>query len=135
MLDGVCGAERRIEEMAQRAQRYRELARMATGSAEAVRVSGTTGRSRVERNVGRLVDIAREIDAQAERLRRRMDEAARLIEGVSNPLGREVIELRYFDRLPWERIAQRMHYSRSAVIEMHGRALAEIERQMASSRR
>ena len=129
-LESISRADKRLEEMSFRAQRYRDMAKRATGSIEATRVSGTAGRSQVESNINRCIDIANDIDRQAAQLRERYAQAMRAIEGVSDPAGREVLELRYLHRMRWEEIAKRIGYTQRNIIRLHGIALREVEAQI-----
>lgn len=129
-LESISRADKRLEDMSWRAQHYREIAYRATGSMEATRVSGTAGRSKVEHNINRCLDIAQDIDREAEALRTRLARAREMIDGVSDPQGREVLELRYLSRLHWEEIAKRMNYTQRNVAHIHGAALREVQMQM-----
>lgn len=131
-MESIARADKRLEDMSMRAQRYRENAHRATGSMEAARVSGTAGRSRIETNMNRCIDIARDIEREAEQLRAQYERARSLIAGVSDPAGREVLELRYLSRMRWEEIAGRMHYDERQVRRIHGLALREVDAQMYS---
>lgn len=138
LLESIAYAERRLEDMSWRARHYRDLAGRATGSTEAARISGTGEASRVASNCDRCIDIAIDIDRQAERLRERLALVCRMIEDIQNPEERRVLELRHREyavggemrRLSWEEIARKMHYDQSSVRRIHSRALRQIQRQM-----
>ena len=129
-LESVSRADKRLEDMSWRAQHYREIAYRATGSMEATRVSGTAGRSKVESNINRCLDIARDIDRKAEALRGKLAQAQEMIDSVSDPQGQEVLELRYLHRMRWEEIAKRMNYTQRNVVHIHGAALREAQMKM-----
>ncbi len=129
-LERIGNATRRLEDMSYRAQRYREMARRATGSMEAARTSGTDGGSKVAGNMDRCIDLAADIDRKAAELRRQYDAACAMIEQVQDADGREVLELRYLRGMRWEDIGRRMHYNERQVRRMHKRALLDVQRQM-----
>lgn len=130
LLESVARAEQRIEDMSWRAEHYREMAGRATGSTEAVRVSGSAECSKVARNIDRCIDIGISIDRQAETLKVRYQTVCDLIGGVSSPEGREVLELRHLSRMTWEEIAARMNYEARQVRRIHARALEEVQAEM-----
>lgn len=130
LLESVARAEKRMEDMSWRAAHYREMAGRATGSMEAVRVSGSAECSKVARNIDRCIDIGISIDRQAEALKARYELVCELIGGVSSPEGREVLELRHLSRLRWEEIARRMNYDERQLRRIHTRALEEVQKEM-----
>lgn len=129
-LEQIGNATRRLEDMSYRAQRYRDMARRATGSMEATRTSGTGGRSRVETNVNSCIDLAADIDRRAAVLRAQYETACEMIEGVQDAAGRELLELRYLRGMRWEDIGRRMGYELRQTYRLHGRALQEVQAQM-----
>ena len=129
-LESVARAEKRIEDMTWRENRFREMAQRATGSTEAVRVSGTGSASKVSANMDKCMDIGIRIQDEAETLGKRYKLACEMIEGVSLPEGRQVLELRHLSRLPWEAIAEKMHYGPRQLARIHRWALEEVQGQM-----
>lgn len=129
-LEEIGNATRRLEDMSYRAQRYRDMACRATGSMEAARTSGTGGRSRIETNVNKCIDLAADIDRWAAALRAQYETACEMIEGVQEAAGRELLELRYLRGMRWEDIGRRMGYELRQVYRIHGRALRAVQRQM-----
>ena len=86
------------------------MAGRATAGVEAVRVSGTGARSRVERGVSACVDLAMQLETQAASLRERHAQALELIEGVGTAEGRRALEMRHLERRRWEAIARELGY-------------------------
>lgn len=129
-LEQIGSATRRMEDMSYRAQRYRDMACRATGSMEAVRISGTSRHSRVETSVIGCLDLAADIDRRAAALRAQYETACEMIESVQNVAGRELLELRYLRGMRWEDIGRRLGYELRQVYRLHGRALQEIQAQM-----
>lgn len=130
LLESVGRADRRLEEMSQRAARYRAMAMRATSSTEAERISGSSGRSRVAENMDKFIDLTRDIEREAEELRARQARARALIAGLSTPIGQEVIELRYLSGMRWGQIAAKVDRERRQLNRIHGRALQEMQAMM-----
>ena len=53
-------------------------------------------------------------------------DAEKMIESLSNPDEREVVTRRYIMCEKWEDIAEKMHYSRRHITNIHGYALSKI---------
>lgn len=129
-MEDVTNLQRRIAIKTETAHRYRDMAMRATGSMEAVRVSGSGNRSKVETNVNALVDIERAIERDAERLRGKITMTMELIEGVCTPERKELLELRYLCGLTWENVGRRMKYDKRQSQRIHKKALEDVQRQM-----
>ncbi len=129
-LEDVTNLQRRIEAKSDLVRRYRDMATRATGSMEAVRVGGTGEHSKVERNMDKAIDLAREIERDTDRLIAKLRIVQELIDGVSAPEGRELLELRYLCGCKWEDVAARMHYERRQSQRIHKAALEDVQRQM-----
>lgn len=129
-MERVVSANRRILSMQELASRYREMAMRTTGSMQAVRVSGTMERSRVEDGVCALMDVCRDIEDEAQRLRRIISETNAVIDRLTDASEREVLELRYLSGLKWEDVARRMMYDERQVRRIHVRALEHVQREM-----
>lgn len=129
-MEQVINAQRRITQMQQRAQHYRELAMRSTSSMQAVRVGGTAERSKVEDGACAWMDICRDIEDHAQRLRETIRKTSEVIERLSDPMEREVLELRYLSGLRWEEIGRRMMYDERQVRRIHVKALEHVQREM-----
>lgn len=129
-MEDVTNLQRRIAIKNETAHRYNDMATRATGSMEAVRVSGSGTRSKVESNANAMMDIERAIERDAERLRDKIAMTMELIEGVSTPERKELLELRYLCGLTWEGVGQRMRYDKRQSQRIHKRALEDVQRQM-----
>ncbi len=129
-MEDAANIQRRIEIKTETAHIYRDMAMRATGSTEAVRVGGTGARSKVETNVNKLIDIERAIERDIEKLHGRIEMTTELIEGVSTPERKELLELRYLMGLKWEDVGRRMHYDKRQSQRIHKRALEDVQRQM-----
>lgn len=129
-MERVMNAQRRITHMQQRAQRYREMAMRSTSSMQATRVGGTDARSKVEDGACAFMDICRDIEEQANRLRDTIRQTSEVIDRLSDPVEREVLELRYLSGLRWEDIGRRMMYDERQVRRIHVKALEHVQREM-----
>lgn len=116
----------RTEVLCARAEKYREMASRATGRMDAVRVSGTPDRSKVEQYVLELVDMHDELQKEIKRLVRYTQKAEKLIQQLPDERYRAVLQLRYLCGYDWQEIADRLHFSLRWVHKLHGEALAEL---------
>lgn len=120
-----------IEGHSMQAQRCRESAYRATGSMEATRVSGSSAsRSRVEKEMGKCIDLSRDIERIAQDLKVRYDAGCRMINGASEASLSELLALRYIEGMRFEDIARKMGYTDRQVRRMHRRALEDVQAQM-----
>ena len=126
----VVHADRRIAAMAEQCAHYRELAMRATGNMQALRMSGTQWRSKVEDGVVHLVDLIDEIDRQAEALCAQRREVQSVIDALDDPQAKEVLELRYLGGMNWNDIALRMHYEMAQIHRIHRRALTLAQQEI-----
>lgn len=67
------------------------------------------------------------IDERIDRMAALQLELSKVIERVPDADYRELLELRYIDRLSWSEIGRRMGYERETVCRKHGRALRCIQ--------
>ena len=122
-LREVRHAHLRAETLCARAERYRELATCATGRTDALRISGTPGRSKVEQYVLELVDVHSELEREIGTLLKYTREAEKIIATLSDDRYRAVLQLRYLCGYDWQDIADRLHFSLRWVHKLHGEAL------------
>ena len=129
-MERVINANRRIRNMQQQAQRYRDMAMRSTSTMQAVRTGGTDARSKVEDGTCAFMDISRDIEEQARQLREIIRQTSEIIGRLSDPVEREVLELRYLSGLRWEDIGRRMIYDERQVRRIHVKALEHVQREM-----
>jgi len=129
-MERVMNAHRRIVHMEEQAARYRDMAVRSTGRMDALRSGGTSSRSKVEDGMCAFMDICRDIEGEATRLRELIAETSALIERLFDPVEREVLELRYLSGLKWEDVAEKMLYDVRQVRRIHVRALEHVQREM-----
>lgn len=126
-LERVARGTEHKEHLAALARRYREIAKQSTATMEAVRVGGTTARSKVETNVSKAIDIAQGIEAQAAAQKERILTALDMIGEITTPERREVLMMRHMQRREWAFIASRLHCDERSAQRYHKEALKEYE--------
>ena len=107
------------------------MAERTTGSYAALRVSGTTSRSKLENAVTRLADIGDELAKDLAAYREKYREISAVIDAVENPIYRELLSLRYLSFMKWEDIAVMMGKTHHHVTHwIHPKALMEVEKEL-----
>jgi len=107
-------------------ERLQSIANQTTGMYEALRVSGTSSRSKLENGVLDIMELKDELGIMMTRYRATYREIMSTIEIVRNPTYRQLLNLRYLCFLKWEEVAVQMGYSFRNVIRLHGEALKRI---------
>ena len=110
-----------------RAERYREMAMQATGRTDAIRVSGTTERSKVEKYILELWDVHNELQEEISRLMEKSREAEKLIDHLPDERHRSVLKLRYLCGMTWDEIAEKLHFTLRWVHKLHKEAIEKLE--------
>lgn len=87
---------------------------------------GCGGGSKVENAVLALVSVENRIDAAVGSLVKIRDEIMAAIDGVDDPVYRQLLRLRYINCQKWEEIAVSMNYYGRHLFKLHGRALQAI---------
>jgi len=129
-MQRVMSAQRRIVEMEERAAQYRDMAQRITASFQDVYVKGPSGRSRVEDNMSAFMDVCREIEREARRLRKYLLQANKVISRLTDAKEREVLELYYLSGYGFQNIAERMFINERTVRRIHVKALENVQREM-----
>ena len=126
-LSGLRYLERRIDAKTEAAMRARARAeRITTVLTGMPRGSGSG--SPMENAAVELADITTELMGEVAELRTRRQEAARLLELMTDERLRTVLEERYLCRMSWQRVARDVFCSYDHVFRLHRRALAEFGR-------
>ena len=123
MLRDVRHCQLRTLTLCARAEKYREMAMQATGRTDAIRVSGTGERSKVEKYILELWDVHNELQQEIARLMKKSREAEMLIQTLADDRHRAVLELRYLCAMTWEEIAQKTHFTVRWAHKLHKEAL------------
>ncbi len=119
--------DRQINAKLEQVYQLRELAKRATSTFTAERVSGTPQRSPMENAMVKLMDMEKEIDMDIDRLVDLKREMAGLLVQLESPAHRLSIELPYFSNKSWEDVAKSMGFEVRWVQRLHGRALQEFD--------
>ena len=106
-----------------RAEKYREMAMQATGRTDALRVSGTGNRSKVEKYILELWDVHNELQAEISRLMKMSREAEKMIALLEDERHRAILELRYLCGMTWQEIAAKLHFTIRWTHKLHKDAL------------
>lgn len=114
--------------LCERAERYREMAMKATSRTDAIRISGTPGRSKVETYVLELVDVHDELKKEMEKLLEKSRRAERIIGLLEDDRYRVVLQFRYLCGMKWEEIAQKLMFTLRWTHKLHNDALNALER-------
>lgn len=125
ILDQARSSIKRIQTLNSRIDFYRAAAERATSSYEAVRVSGTGGRSRVEDNAVKLMDVQSALADELDRSKETLRQAEYLVTRVYGKYY-DVLNARYLERMSWADIADKLKYDIRWVHRLHGYALLEL---------
>ena len=110
--------------------RLRGLATKMTQTLTPDKVQSHGEGDRVAVIVGKIVDMEREVDECIDGLRSIKREVEDAIAQVPDGSQRKVLILRYINGLRWEEIAVQLNYHYRWVLELHGRGLRAVEKNM-----
>ena len=125
-LRSIRDLEREVDRKIEHSLRLRSMAERMTSALDPNRGSGRTSSDKSS-GIDRLVDLSREIDAEARELADLIIVAKTAISVVPDAREREVLELRYLNGWGWRRIAVKMGCDRKSVWRLHGAALLRIQ--------
>lgn len=123
ILKRLWAINKRIDDIYERIARCREMATRATSTTNAANISGTGGRSRVEANAIRIMDLEAQLDETIDRLVKERTAIQKAIEQIEDDQAKRILELRYIDRRKWDNVMMRMHISRTHSFRLHEEAL------------
>jgi len=83
--------------------------------------------SREQEVIAKIVDLEKEIDADIDRLLVARDGIKAVIEVVEDDRERLLLQYRYIDGLPWERVAVSLNYSWQHTHKLHSQALSKLK--------
>lgn len=112
-------------------EQIRRLHERATQTTQVImpdRVQSNGEQDKLSKITSEVVDLERELYDSLEHLGRVRRQVSDAIEKVKSPTYRTLLELRYINENTWEEIAVKMHYHYRWVLELHGRALQEVEK-------
>lgn len=105
---------------------WREKAMRITPVLSPVPGGGGSG-SPIERPMDKVLEIDAEINREIDELQTVRQEIRAALNQLEDENLEMLMEYRYIDGLTWERIAEKMDYSRQWVFRLHGKALQKIE--------
>jgi len=119
--------DQQINAKIEQVYQLRELAKRATSTFTAERISGTPQRSPMENALTKLMDMEKEIDGDIDRLVDYKRNVIEVIGLIQAPEQRLLLELRYLAFKPWEAIAEKLGYGWRNVHYLHAKALKSFE--------
>lgn len=109
-----------------------ELRREAVSLSQAIlgdRVQTSRTSDRVAKAVSAIADLIADIERSIEKRCAAMKEIEEVIDSLPDGLQQEVLRRRYLLGQSFDRIAEKLTYSRMQVNRIHGKALEEIKKQ------
>ena len=76
--------------------------------------------------VNRLIELEKARDDMIARMTAETEEIEKAISKLPDPRERELMRMKYFDGIPWERIAETFEMSRQWATQLHGRILIKL---------
>ena len=116
----------RITRLLEEQRVWREKAMRITPVLSPVPGGGGSG-SPIERPIEKVIAMEGDINAAIDALIDLRREIQGAIEKVPDENLQLLLTYRYIDGLTWERIAEKMDYSRQWIFSLHGKALQKIE--------
>ena len=107
--------------------RLRELATKATSTLSDLPKSDSPDLQPMESIVVKLVDLQDDTNAEVDRLVDLKREAAEVIQAVRNPEYKALLEMRYFNFMPWSAIAGANNCDVRSAYRDHKRALRAVD--------
>ena len=123
--------DKRIQDKMNQAERLKEMATKVTTTLSGMPGSASHDNHKMDGAIATMMDMAKEIETETERLLRVKTESMQTIWAVEDTTCRTLLELRYISFLPWEDIANDMDVSKRWVLQLHTKALKIVERQLA----
>ena len=102
------------------------MAGRTTGSCEALRVSGTSSRSKLEDAIIRIDSVAGKLANDVAKYAEAYQEISNAIEAVEDERYKELLTLYYLCFMTWEEVAVKMGKSWRWIMRMHQKSLMAI---------
>lgn len=125
-LRGYLDERARMESLMRVIDDLDEAAQRATGRITATRLSGTGSHGGFENTIIKKTDAERKLQEIVAHIHETLLAREAMIGRLEDPLQRQVLTLRYLEGKKWEQVAVDMHYEKTQVYEMHGKALKQI---------
>ena len=122
-LSQVLYIDQRINCKLEQVMRLRENATKATATLSDMPHSDSPNLKSMENTICKIVDLEEEISHDIDQLVDLKAEAREALAQMLNPDESLILELRYFSRKTWEKIAEETGYSVRHVTRLHGRGL------------
>lgn len=116
----------RIDSHMARIQTLREQATAITSALDGMPHGGGRMPHGLEKVTARIVDMQNMVTEELQDYLDEMERIREAVDGVENPDWRAVLEMRYLSFMTWDRIVEKLPFSRSTVLEYHRRGLREI---------
>jgi DNA-directed RNA polymerase specialized sigma subunit len=109
--------------------RLQALAEKTTSTYREDKVSGGKNtKSQMEEIIVKIIDLEHEIVANIDRFVDLKKEIMDTINQVKDPCYQLLLEMRYISNKGWDEVSMIMGYDRRWVMQLHGRALKEIDK-------
>lgn len=108
-------------------QREAIMARLTRVTTSYSGMPGGGGGDTMTDGIAKLIEVEGEINDRIDALIALRREIEGCIRTVDSSAQRRVLRLRYIEGMTWERVALEMHYERTQVWRLHGRALAALK--------
>ena len=114
-----------IDSLYEQIARIRSMAERITPTLSSVNISGNGNNSRVENAAIRLIEIEKLLDKSIDSLYEEYTFARNIIEKLTNPSERTILEMRYLEHphRTWEFIMRKMYLSKAQSFRLHSNAL------------
>ena len=127
-LSQALDIDRRINAKLAKITYYRSLAKRATNTYSAEKVSETPQRSRVEDCVCKIIELEKSANEDIDELVNLKAEIETVIRQVERSDYQQLLELRYICCKTWEQIAVDINYAIVHVWRLHGSALEKVKK-------
>lgn len=128
LLDSHFEINQLIDMKLEQIAELRSLAAKVTASPFSESHSRGTYSDRVGRTAARILDLENEINAEIDRLVEIKIQIRGLASSLSDGVQRAIIERHYILHEPWEKIAEKIGYSRRHITRLHDKAIETLER-------
>ena len=126
--------DQQISSKMEQISRLRSLAAKTTTALGAEPVSGTRDPHRLQDVIGRMMDLEDEINRSVDNLIDTKRKIMGTIGELANTEHQILLELRYLCFNSWAEIADKMDFGPRWVHILHGRALAEVDKNLSKKR-
>lgn len=128
LLNSYHAVNHRIDAMLEQIAELRSLAAKVTVLPFSESHSKGTYTDRVGRTTARIIDLENEINDEIDRLVDIKISIDKLVSSLDNELHRTIIERHYILNESWEKISEKIGYSRRHITRLHDKAIESLER-------